>query len=212
MSWRTTAFALTLSAAAWAGEPKANPPKWLYARLVDAPLAPTERSTPGKIVKVSATEKTEPASAKLVADVAVDPQSQSWRVFVGGEVLRPGAFNAQKRFTALQAVLAAGGLKDAASAGDVVVLRYQKSDAPPTAQRVDLTSTLAGKSVNDLWLESHDVVIVPKAGKPLSTEEIAKAVPLPVQAAAKSRLVEVHRLKTPASGIAPMRPVSKPGK
>ena len=45
MIWRATALALATTSALAAGEPK-----WTFARLVDAPLAPVERPTPIKIL------------------------------------------------------------------------------------------------------------------------------------------------------------------
>jgi hypothetical protein len=148
-------------------------------------------------------------SVDLPAKIAEEPKAerqptpapQTWRVFVGGEVARPGAFNGQKPFTALQAVIAAGGLKDGGKATEIVVLRYVQKDAAPTVKKVDLSASLAGKGTNDLWLESHDVVIVPKAGAPTSTEEIISALPIPIANAAKSRLVEIHRIKADADEV-----------
>jgi hypothetical protein len=230
MIWRTTAVALLTTFAAVAGESN-----WAYSRLVDAPLAPPDRPVPLKILKVTAeagpaadgdlrqasASKADKSKAKVVKtsldsaikltpDTAVDPlsktTSETWRVFVGGEVHRPGAFNAQRPFTALQAVIAAGGLKDAGKPTDIVVLRYKVKDAPPALKRVDLSASLAGKSADDLWLETHDVVIVPKAGSSTSTEEIVRSLPIPMAMAAKNKLVEVHRVKAEA-GDAEKMPV-----
>src|SRR4029079_3705306 len=92
---------------------------------------PSDESKSANVVKTSGEKP-----AKLTPDATVDPLSkapmQTWRVFVGGEVARPGAFNAQRPFTALQAVIAAGGVKEQGKSTEIVVLRYQHQDAPPT--------------------------------------------------------------------------------
>jgi hypothetical protein len=232
MTWRATALALATTFAALADEPK-----WTYARLVDAPIAPLERTAQVKILKVIAdpgptdddvadllksipTEDAKPGSIKsprekavrLRPDFGVDPVSKlplnTWRVFVGGEVVRPGAFNAQRPFTALQAVMAAGGLKNGGEATEIVVLRYRDKDAPPKKKSVDLSASLAGKGVNDLWLESHDVVLVPKSGSSNSAEEAIKGLPIPVANSASKRMREIHRMKLEASEASGLRPLS----
>jgi len=222
MIWRTTILALLIASVAMAGDTKWTYSRLVDAPLapIDKPVQvkilkvsaergpaadgdidmdlvpiPTDASKTSKVVKASGE-----APHKLTPDVTVDPLSQaspqSYRVFVGGEVVRPGSFNAQRPFTALQAVIAAGGLKEGGKPTEIVVLRYVKKDADPTAKRVDLSASLAGKGTTDLWLETHDVVIVPKAGAPTSTEEIIRGLPIPVATAAKNRLVEIQRIKT----------------
>jgi hypothetical protein len=227
MNWRATAVAFATTSTVLAGETN-----WTYARLIDAPLAPVERSKPVKILKLvvdtgpaadgevqypvapiseetakpgKVVETSQEKLARITPDTTVDPVSKTalntWRVFVGGEVVRPGAFNAQRPFTALQAVVAAGGLKEGGKSTEILVLRYREKDALPTSKHVDLSASLAGKGASDLWLETHDVVIVPKAGSPTSTEEIIRGLPIPIATAAKSRLVEVHRVRADAAEV-----------
>ena len=52
----------------------------------------------------------------------------SQRIFVGGEVTRPGVQNLAGPLTALQAVMAAEGLRDSAQPADVTVLRQGPSE------------------------------------------------------------------------------------
>lgn len=238
MTWRATALALATASVVFAGEQKWTfvrlvdaplapverpaPVKILKVTADPGPAAdgdatyvltsiPTEDGTGGVIVK-SPQDKT----VRITPDISVDPLSKApmhtWRVFVGGEVVRPGAFNAQRPFTALQAVIAAGGLKDDRAAAEIVVLRYREKDAPPTKKSVNLSATLAGKGVNDLWLETHDVVIVPKPGTSSSTEEIMKGLPIPIAKAAKSQLEEVHRVKLDASEAGKLNPLVLPAR
>ena len=173
-------------------------------------IVPADLSKSAMVVKTSQEAPSVKPTADAAIELPVKPAAPSWRVFVGGEVARPGAFNAQKPFTALQAVIAAGGPKDGSKTTEVVVLRYVQKDAAPTAQKVDLSATLAGHSTKDLWLESHDVVIVPKAGASTSTEELLKAMPIPVATAAKNRLVEIHRVKADAVDLKAPPPVLLP--
>jgi hypothetical protein len=202
MIWRTFAIALAFHAAAAAGEPK-----WSYVKLIDAPIAPSERPTPVKIIKVSAQQLPvvgvdPPMSVgenavyvlpEAVEDRAAKASSANWRVFVGGEVHRVGSFTAHRAFTALQAVIAAGGAKELGATHEIVVLRYGEKNAPPKASRIDLSQSLAGKGATDLWLETHDVVIVPKGGQ--STEEVIQSVPPAIAAAAKERTIPAPQLK-----------------
>ena len=88
----------------------------------------------------------------------------SQRVFVGGEVGRPGMQPLLGPLTALQAVMVAEGLKEAAQPRDVLVLRRG-----PNGERlvlpVDLAAAMAGaEGARDITLQPYDVVIVPRSG------------------------------------------------
>ena len=88
----------------------------------------------------------------------------SQRVFVGGEVTRPGMQPLIGPLTALQAVMVAEGMKEGAQPRDVVVLRRG-----PQGERqvlpVDLAAAMAGaEGARDVALQPYDVVIVPRSG------------------------------------------------
>ena len=88
----------------------------------------------------------------------------SQRVFVGGEVGRPGMQPLIGPLTALQAVMVAEGMKDGAQPRNVVVLRRG-----PQGERqvlpVDLAAAMAGaEGAQDVALQPYDVVIVPRSG------------------------------------------------
>lgn len=90
----------------------------------------------------------------------------SQRVFVGGEVTKPGVQPLLGPMTALQAVMAAEGLRDTAQATEALVLRR-----PPAAGqggeviRVDLKAVMAGApGADDPVLQPYDMVVVPKSG------------------------------------------------
>jgi polysaccharide biosynthesis/export protein len=89
----------------------------------------------------------------------------SQRVFVGGEVTKPGVQPLVGPLTALQAVMAAEGLRDTAQNTQVLVLRRGAPGAPSEVLRVDLAAVMAGRDgAQDPLLMPYDVVVVPKSG------------------------------------------------
>ena len=88
----------------------------------------------------------------------------SQRVFIGGEVAKPGVQNLAGALTVLQAVLGAEGLKDSAQACCVKVLR-QGAHGEREALTVDLAALMEGRAgAADINLLAYDVVIVPRSG------------------------------------------------
>ena len=81
-------------------------------------------------------------------------------VFVGGEVLRPGAVDNPGNMTATRAVMAAGGFKQTAQLSSVVVLR-DNGGADPIFMSIDLETGLEGRGHGDIYLRPYDVVFVP---------------------------------------------------
>ena len=84
------------------------------------------------------------------------------RIYVGGEVARPGAIELTGRMTALQAIFAAGGYTRSAELETVVVLRSDGSRRP-LFFTTNLVDSLEGQGDTDVWLEPRDMVFVPKA-------------------------------------------------
>lgn len=88
----------------------------------------------------------------------------SQRVFVGGEVTRPGMQPLVGPLTVLQAVMAAEGLKEGAQPAQVLLLR-RGADGQAQPQRVDLARLMAGEpDARDVPLQPFDVVLVPRSG------------------------------------------------
>lgn len=88
----------------------------------------------------------------------------SQRIFVGGEVVRPGVQPLKGPLSVVQAVMVAEGVKDSAQTEEVLVLRRGPSDARQVI-RVDLAAAMSGKDLSqDLVLQPYDVVIVPRSG------------------------------------------------
>ena len=84
------------------------------------------------------------------------------RVFVGGEVTRPGIVEMPGRLTALEAIMAAGGFNmETAGTSNIVVIRQR--DGKYQGQALDLEQTLAGNSAAAYYLEPRDIVFVPQS-------------------------------------------------
>ena len=80
------------------------------------------------------------------------------RVYVDGEVNRPGLINLMAGMTALQAVINAGGLRETAKPEAAIVIRKG-----PENQPVPIRVDLYGKGAEaNFQLQPHDIVHVPK--------------------------------------------------
>ena len=114
------------------------------------------------------TEKIETSLSARVRrpEVAINVQGAitSQRVFIGGEVARPGVQPLVGPLTVVQAVMAAEGLKDSAQAREVIVLRGD-AQGERSAIKLDLAAVMAGQAgAQDILLAPYDVVIVPRSG------------------------------------------------
>jgi polysaccharide export outer membrane protein len=88
----------------------------------------------------------------------------SQRVFVGGEVMRPGVQPLLGPLTVLQAVMVAEGLKDGAQPSHVIVLR-RGATGERNVLSVDLSAAISGRDLaQDLPLQAFDVIVVPRSG------------------------------------------------
>jgi protein involved in polysaccharide export with SLBB domain len=85
------------------------------------------------------------------------------RVFVGGEVERPGMVDLIAGETLMQALYSAGGLKPTARTGEVVVVRHGAGDQR-LVFAVDLDQVMSGTALGqDVKLQPLDTVIVPRS-------------------------------------------------
>lgn len=87
------------------------------------------------------------------------------RVFVGGEVTRPGMLSLVGQQTALGAVMEAGGFKASAARGEVVVIRRGEEDKPRLI-RLSMKSEYEGEGPEaaSFRLQPLDVVLVAESG------------------------------------------------
>ena len=86
------------------------------------------------------------------------------RVFVGGDVDKPGVYDMAGDINALQAVIQAGGFKNTAKRDQVVVIR-RTSGGGAMMRTVDLKQGIARPDRTDLVpLRRFDIVYVPRTG------------------------------------------------
>jgi len=113
------------------------------------------------------------------ADTIYVPKSDI-RVFVGGEVGKPGLQPLEGNLTALSAVMNAGGFLDTASQRGAVLIR-KKGELKPEVVQLRLDQVLKGEAV-DVELQPFDIVFVPKSNiakvDKAVDQYIRKAVPL----------------------------------
>lgn len=85
------------------------------------------------------------------------------KVFVGGEVDKPGVYDMPGDIDALQAVLMAGGFKTSARRREVVILR-RSPDGRPMMRTADLLQVVADPARGDaVPLRRNDIVFVPRS-------------------------------------------------
>jgi len=104
------------------------------------------------------------------------------QVYVGGEVHNPGLIRSQESVTVLRAIFQSGGFKDTGNIESVVILRYNGTPTPEF-KIVDLETALKhGSEQQDIWLQSYDVVYVPKtyiaSANQFVSEYIDKMIPI----------------------------------
>ncbi|MBI4717866.1 MAG: polysaccharide biosynthesis/export family protein [Planctomycetes bacterium] len=89
-------------------------------------------------------------------------QEAGRRVYVGGQVLRPGAVPLQPNQTLAQAMFEVGGVTETANPASVLVLRTRLGEGRYVLQ-ANLGRILAGQE-SDIRLEPYDVVFVAESG------------------------------------------------
>lgn len=83
------------------------------------------------------------------------------RVFVGGQVMKPGTLEMAGRMTALEAIMEAGGIDyTEAEARNVVVIRHYQGNR--YGYLLDMEPILDGKESRPFFLEAKDIVYVPR--------------------------------------------------
>ena len=105
------------------------------------------------------------------------------RVFVGGEVRKPGTFSLTGPLTVLQAISQAEGFTNAAKISDVIVIRRGPKNEPTTTV-VDLKKAMKGTDPRqDMQLVPYDIVYVPRSKiadvKGFFNNVVRAAIPVP---------------------------------
>jgi protein involved in polysaccharide export with SLBB domain len=106
------------------------------------------------------------AYARDLRDVQLSVLVRSFatqRVFVGGEVEKPGVIDMVDGETVMQALFAAGGMKSTARSDEVVVVRRSDADQRQVFA-VNLDKVVSGTALGqDMPLQPLDTVIVPRS-------------------------------------------------
>jgi protein involved in polysaccharide export with SLBB domain len=83
------------------------------------------------------------------------------RVYVGGEVKTPGVIPMPGQLTAMEAIMQAGGFNLlAAEVENVVIIRYKERQR--FGYMLNMKEALAGKGYQPFYLESRDIIYVPR--------------------------------------------------
>jgi protein involved in polysaccharide export with SLBB domain len=83
------------------------------------------------------------------------------RIFVGGEVNKPGPIDIPGEMTALEAIMQAGGFNlEKAEVRNVVVVR--NLEGRMVGQSLDFKEALAGREAQPFYLQPRDIVYVPR--------------------------------------------------
>ena len=83
------------------------------------------------------------------------------RVYVGGEVNKPGIIPMPSRLTALEAIIEAGGFKmDTAKLKSVVIIRQREGKL--RGSLIDFSGTPNGEAGPPIYLQPRDIVYVPE--------------------------------------------------
>ncbi|HKT54477.1 MAG TPA: polysaccharide biosynthesis/export family protein [Caulobacteraceae bacterium] len=102
------------------------------------------------------------ASQLLRPAVSLTARAAPLRVFVGGEVDKPGVYDMPGDINALQAIVMAGGFKTSAKRSEVVIIR-RGPGGRPMMRTVNLIAGLTDPGRNELVpLRRFDVVYVPR--------------------------------------------------
>lgn len=96
-------------------------------------------------------------------EIAVIVRASAQRIFVDGEVQKPGEFVLTGPLTVMQAIARAGGLTEGARPEEVIVIRRRNSGEPEVIA-FDLEAARAGEDPSkSLALVPFDVVYVPRS-------------------------------------------------
>lgn len=105
------------------------------------------------------------------------------KVFVGGEVQKPGPISYQRSLTALQAIVEAGGFAETAQPSSVIVIRTY-GENKPIAAKIDLQKAIVQDPQKDILLLPSDIIFVPKSSiasvDKFVDQYIRKIIPIPV--------------------------------
>jgi polysaccharide export outer membrane protein len=114
--------------------------------------------TPGEVAD-TITQKLEQFIPDAVVTVEL-LEAQGYRVYVIGEVNRPGEYQLSQPITVLQALSIAGGLTPFAGTGGIRILRTQTDQQMSIAFDYDAVAS-DGEMEKNIFLQAGDTVVVP---------------------------------------------------
>lgn len=122
--------------------------------VVAAGLTPAELTV--VLTRAYSSELRNPKVAVILKTSVAD------RVYVDGEVNRAGLIPLVGPTTLLQSISQAGGMKETAKSGEIILLR-KSEDNKLTVHRVNVEGALSGDGAQDIILKPNDIVFVPKS-------------------------------------------------
>jgi len=123
--------------------------------VLAAGLTPAELTS--VLTKAYSSELRNPKVAVILRTSVAD------KVYVDGEVNRAGLIPLVGPMTVLQSISQAGGMKETARSGEVILLR-KTEDNKMTPYRINLVDALSGGAdTRDVYLKPNDIVFVPKS-------------------------------------------------
>ncbi len=102
--------------------------------------------------------------SKYLRDFSVDlilKECRGKKIFVLGEVKRPGVYDFTAGLTLLQILAHAGGYTDTAVLRDMRIIRGELDN--PTLIRVNIKGTVKGKEIKDVLLAQNDIIFIPRS-------------------------------------------------
>ena len=127
----------------------------LVHEVMVAGLTPSELTQ--RLTQKYAPELKKPEIAVIVRSFG------SYRIYVDGEVTKPGMFPIIGFTTVLQAISQAGGMKETARTKEVVILR-RGADSKGLAFQVNVQKVIDGTDMSqDIALKPFDIVYVPRS-------------------------------------------------
>jgi polysaccharide export outer membrane protein len=131
---------------------------------VSLPLIPPVLVADRTVIETEALITTAYAGELLRPQVSITVRPATLKVFVGGEVDKPGVYDMPGDINALQAVVMAGGFTVSAKRSQVVLIR-RGVGGKPMMRTVDLRNAISDPAHFDMApLRRFDIVYVPKTG------------------------------------------------
>jgi protein involved in polysaccharide export with SLBB domain len=110
-------------------------------------------------------ERAQQELGKYIRDFSVDLIAKEWRekkIFILGEVEKPGVYNFTPGITLMQALAFAGGYKNTAVLADMRIIRGNLNNNPELI-RANIKAAAKGKDTYDVVLAQNDVIYVPRS-------------------------------------------------